>query len=300
MSAEPVPGATRRIASSDGLHVALHDLGGEGPPALLAHATGFHGRVWEPLASHLHSRHCWAPDLRGHGDSVTPPGHSFAWAGFADDVLACVDALAAAGSDVSGLVGIGHSKGGAALLLAEQRRPGTFTALWCYEPVTFPPDLFVGGVADGDENPLAAGARLRRRTFASFDAAYANFAAKPPMNVFDPAALRAYVDGGFRRTDTDEVELKCRPEDESLVYQMASGSHAFEHLGEVTCPVRVVRGQVDPYGPASIAARVADALPAGRLEAHDELGHFGPLEAPSQMAASIEAFLATDAVTPPA
>lgn len=300
MSAEPVPAATRRIASSDGVHVALHDLGGAGPPALLAHATGFHGRVWEPLAGALASRHCWAPDLRGHGDSVTAPGHSFAWSGFADDVLASVDALAVGGIDVSGLVGIGHSKGGAALLLAEQRRPGTFRALWCYEPVTFPPELFGEGAPAPDENPLAVGARLRRRTFPSFDAAYENYAAKPPMDVFDPAALRAYVDGGFRRTDTDEVELKCRPEDESLVYQMASGSHAFEHLGEVACPVLVVRGRTDPYSPAGIAGRVADALPAGRLEVHDDLGHFGPLEAPGAMAASIEAFLAAEAVTPPA
>ena len=31
----------------------------------------------------------------------------------------------------------GHSAGGLAATLAEQRRPGTFSAMYLYEPVTF-------------------------------------------------------------------------------------------------------------------------------------------------------------------
>ena len=47
------------IDSSDGVRIVLHDLGGPsggvpGTPVLLfSHATGFHGRVWEPMASLL-------------------------------------------------------------------------------------------------------------------------------------------------------------------------------------------------------------------------------------------------------
>ena len=39
-----------RATTPDGVTVALHDLGGDGPPALLVHATGFHGRALGPLA----------------------------------------------------------------------------------------------------------------------------------------------------------------------------------------------------------------------------------------------------------
>jgi len=275
------------VTSTAGIEIAVHDLGGEGRPALFAHATGFHGRVWEPLASKLSGVHGWAPDLRGHGDSPVPPGHEFAWSRFADDVLSTLDALglgAATGAERP--VGIGHSKGGAALLLAEQRRPGTFAALWCYEPVVFPGDAIP---PSGAENPLAAGARRRRATFESFDAAYDNYAAKPPLSAFDPTALRAYVEHGFAEQADGTVTLKCRPEDEAQVYEMAMGSHAFEHLGEVACPVTVVRGHTRVAGPASFADRVADALPRGHLEAHDDLGHFGPLEAPGRMAVSVQA-----------
>ena len=57
----------------------------------------------------------------------------------------------------------------------------------------------------------------------------------------------------------------------------------------MACPVTVVRGHTMVAGPASFADRVADALPRGHLEAHDDLGHFGPLEAPGRMAASVQA-----------
>jgi pimeloyl-ACP methyl ester carboxylesterase len=61
------------VTSSDGLHVAVHDLGGDGPPLLLSHATGFNGPVFAPLAHALAGRfHCWAMDHRGHGSSERP------------------------------------------------------------------------------------------------------------------------------------------------------------------------------------------------------------------------------------
>src|SRR5690348_13287336 len=101
------------VTSTDGVVIPVHDLGGDGPPLLLAHATGFHGRVWQPCASHLADFHCYAPDLRGHGDSVAPPGLGYSWHGFADDLLAVVDALG-----LDHVRAAGHSKGGASLLLA--------------------------------------------------------------------------------------------------------------------------------------------------------------------------------------
>lgn len=268
------------VPSSDSITLAVHDLGGEGPPMLLAHAAGFHGLVWGPLASHLDG-HCWAVDLRGHGDSATPPGHSFVWSGLADDLLACVDRL-----DLDGAVGIGHSGGGAAFVLAEARRPGTFRSLYLYEPVVFPPD-FAAGIS---QNPLAELTRSRRNEFPSLEAAETNFASKPPMNAFDPAARHAYVDYGFTATDHGSVRLKCRPEDEARVYEMGITSGAWDRLKKITCPVTVARGkQVDPRSPARFAERAVEQLPDGRFEEFDHLTHFGPLEDPATIAAAISA-----------
>ena len=54
------------VRTPDGIDVAVHDLGGTGPVLLFAHATGFHGRVWQPLADRLGDMfHCIAIDFRG-------------------------------------------------------------------------------------------------------------------------------------------------------------------------------------------------------------------------------------------
>jgi pimeloyl-ACP methyl ester carboxylesterase len=288
------------VPSTDQVQLSVHDLGavpgadghGGSRPILLAHATGFHGMVWQPLAAHLTGFHAVAPDLRGQGDSSPPVGRGMDWDGFADDVLAVVDAWG-----VDELVAVGHSKGGAALLLAEQRRPGTFRALWLYEPVVFPAGALDGppstrpSTSSAPGNPLAEGALRRRSSFASRQAAYDNYASKLPLSVLDPEALHAYVDHGFADQPDGTVTLKCRPEVESAIFAMASDNGAFGHLGQVSCPVTIARGTQESFGPAAFAQPVVDALPQGRLTTFDHLGHFGPLEAPAEVAAAIVAAL---------
>ena len=274
----------RRIPSSAGVEVAAYDLGGDGPPLLFAHATGFHGHVWTPLfASLADAFHGYTFDERGHGDSTAPAGRDFDWHGFADDVLAVID-----GFGVSRPFAVGHSAGGAALLLAEIARPGTFRALYCFEPIVFPFPPFPNG-----ENPLSAGALRRREVFASKEEAYENFSSKPPFSVLHRDALRAYVDWGFDELpDGGGVRLKCHREDEAEVYRMGSAHGGFARLGEVRCPVTLACGAAtDAVTPELLALQAAE-LPSARTEVMDGVGHFGPLEDPTRVADSIRrAFL---------
>ncbi|MGH9113073.1 MAG: alpha/beta fold hydrolase [Acidimicrobiales bacterium] len=276
---------THSVPSSDGVTLALHDLGGDGPPVILCHPTGFLGMIWAPVATHLAGvAHAWAPDLRGHGDSTSPPSMDFDWRGMADDVLAVVDHLG-----LSDVCAAGHSMGGAALVLSEQRRPGTFSRLYLYEPILFPRAEGLPG--SGGRNPLAEAARRRRSWFPDRQAAYDNFAAKPPLATFAPESLRAYVDHGFRDIPGgDAVELRCTPEVEALVFEQAVGPTAFDRLGQVRAPVTVAVGG-DGSGPALVAPLVADALPNGHLERYPHLSHFGPMEDPAAVAAAIAAAL---------
>ena len=274
--------ATTVVDSTDGVAIAVTDLSGggfEGPPVLLAHATGFCGAVWRPFAAALAAtapgHRLLALDFRGHGDSSAPEDHPYSWHGFADDVLAVVDAL---GLDHP--FGIGHSKGGASLILAEERRPGTFSGMWVYEPVVVPPDI----AGFSGDNPLAVGALRRRASFPNRAAALANFASKPPMDVFDPAARAAYVDGAFRVDADGALQLKCPPPVEAQVYRMGSQHGAWDGLPALALPVTVARGDTSGFGPAAFADRVAARIPHGRLEVFPHLGHFGPLEAPEETA----------------
>lgn len=281
-SASPAPfpaPPTRAVRSTDGVTLALHDLGGEGAAVLFAHPTGFLGSTWGPMAAELAGvAHGWALDFRGHGDSTCPASMDFGWRGMGDDVEAVVDALGP-----GPLFGVGHSMGGTALLMAEIRRPGTFAALWLYEPILSP-----GRDVEGPRvNFMAEAARRRRPWFPDRDAAYANFAAKPPLDALAPAALWAYVNHGLRdRPDEGVVALKCTPDVEARVFEGGFGHETFARLGEVRCPVTVAVGADGP-GPAAFAPPVVDALPAGRLERHPELTHFGPMEDPGGMAAAV-------------
>jgi pimeloyl-ACP methyl ester carboxylesterase len=272
-----------RVVTSDGVAIATYDLGGTGPPLILAHATGFHGRVWLPVAAHLRHRfHCIAFDSRGHGDSARAPGGDYDWNGFGRDVLAVVAAL-----EGERPCAVGHSSGGAALLLAEEAQPGTFAALYCYEPVVAAFDLRAQSPA------LASGARRRRAVFESRAAALANYAAKPPFAGLDPAALEAYVEWGFHDRADGTVELACAPEDEARVYEQAWRHHAYQDLGRVACPATLaVGGENAHFGVEVVTAVAARMAGPTAIEVHDDLGHFGPMERPSEVAASILATFA--------
>ena len=275
------------VDSTDGVRVAVHDLGGPADPGapvlLFSHATGFHGRAWAPMASHLTDRfRCLAIDYRGHGVSVTPDVVDFHWQGFGDDCVSVLDSgLVPAGAEVHG---VGHSMGGAALVKAASRRPGAVRSLWLYEPIVPPPGAPLS--SDGP-NPMAAGAAKRRPDFDSYEAAIENYASKPPLDELHPDALRAYVEGGFERRTDGSVTLRCRPEWEAATFDAARHSGAWDLLGGLDLPVSVVSGKELAAGPASFAPHIADALPWGQLSIHPELGHFGPLQDPEAMAAEL-------------
>lgn len=269
----------QRVPSSHGVELAVYHLGGDGPPVLFAHATGFHGHVWLPVVEHLRdSFACYSFDERGHGDSTSPDGRHFDWRGFGDDVLATIDHFG-----LRRPFGVGHSAGGAALLLAELARPGTFTGLWCFEPIVFPADPPLGR---NEDNPLSKGAARRREVFPSKEEAYENFASKPPFSTLHPDALRAYVEYGFG-DDPEGVRLKCHREDEAEVYRMGSDHDAYARLGQVTCPVHLACGETTDAITPQLLQMQAERLPRAETEVMAGLGHFGPLEDPAAVAASI-------------
>lgn len=269
--------AMDQVPSTDGVTIALHDLGGDGPTLVLVHATGFCGRIWEPVAAELAGFRSWAPDLRAHGSSERPSSAPLDWWAIATDVQAVFSHLRPRPA-----IAVGHSMGAACLLLAELAAPGTFERLWLYDPVT-KPSLGVGET----ERFLAEGARRRRDTFPSAQAAFENFAAKPPLSSVTDAARWAYVHHGFERLADGTVRLRCRPEDEALIYELGAVHGAFERLEEITCPVTIAHGRFEEGRPSQYAPEVTRRLAHGSEIVFPELSHFGPLEDPGRVAASI-------------
>ncbi|HPB44932.1 MAG TPA: alpha/beta hydrolase [Microthrixaceae bacterium] len=282
-------------ASTDGVTCSYLRLGGRGPRVLLVHATGFCATVWRPFAEALSDRfECWALDVRSHGLSTTAEDGRFEWEATGHDVLAVIEAIdEREGPSPSGWRGVGHSMGAAALLLAEQYRPGTFEAMWLYEPIVFATSLRAQ-FPEVTDNPLAQGAERRRETFDTRQAALDNFTSKAPMNVFAPGVVEGYLERGFVPVDPADpsgaLTLACDRDIEAQIYRSGHLHHAWEGLGSVHCPVMVAGGPPDSDGPAALASMIAEELPAGRWSRHDELAHFGPFEAPAATAAEAAAF----------
>lgn len=273
-----------RASSTDGVELEVHDLGGDGPTLLIAHATGMCGGAYLPLAAGLRSRfHVWALDFRAHGRSTVPASGELAWPGMIDDVLTVVDALGD-----GPVAAIGHSMGGACLMGAELRRPGTVARAFLFEPIIVPSGFDV----PGGPNPMAAAARRRRPGFPSRADALYRYASRPPLGTWRADALHAYVEHGFTELPDGTVALACTPEHEARVFE-GSGKPLIRDMGAVSTPVVVAYGARDlGPSPASFAPLVAEALPHGEGRRYAHLDHFGPFQDPDTLAADALAFLA--------
>ena len=271
------------LESTDGVRIALHELGGDpdAAPLLICHATGFLAAAYRPLAERLVSRRrIVGVDVRGHGDSIRPDSVDMNWWGMVADVRTAIEHLGVDGIDT-----VGHAMGGAALIGASLTG-APITSIWAFEPIVFPPP------EPGQKRPseMPENARRRRPEFDSFDAAFERYSSRPPLSIFHPEVLRAYVDHGFRATPHGTVRLKCEPEIEAQVFENADiGLHG--RLGDVTARVHVEAGVLEP-GPPAIAPGVAEGIEGATFHRDESITHFGPFQAPDQIAARIDAWLA--------
>jgi pimeloyl-ACP methyl ester carboxylesterase len=261
--------------------IARHDWPGSTSGHLfLAHATGFCKEVWDPVVAELRAD-SWdgsitAWDAPGHGgtpEMSTP----FDWW---DTARAALDVIHGSGS-VGPMFGVGHSMGGATLVMAELLDPGTLQRLILIEPIMFPPPF-----QRIEENPLAVGATRRRASFTSPQEALEHFSAKAAFTSWDERALQAYVDGGLVERD-GRFWLACDPHLEADAYRSGTAHGAYERLSDVECPVVILAGQFSDTHPEVFAAHLAGEFPNGRYRIIPGTGHFLPMERPDLVAGHV-------------
>jgi len=258
---------------------------------LLCHAIGFCKDVWAPFVDELRALAgdstlaCEAINFRGHGGRPPPDAPLTSWEPFRDDVLEAV------GAD-RGIVGVGHSMGGASLVSAELARPGTFSKLILFEPIVFPP---VDDEARG--NKFASLVARRRKEWPSVADARANLAGRGAFKAWDRRALDAYLAGGLVAAG-DAVALACAPQYESSVYlSRTMGSpqgwdDAWARLGELRCDVVIACGAASQHADgfpgfestAALYAAMGREANGARVSVLPDVGHFAPMEAPAAYA----------------
>lgn len=284
-----------RIALGDpAVEISLLDWGGDGPIALLHHANGFCAATWAPVAEGLRSRfHVVAMDARGHGDSSRPEGaEAYTWPHFGSDVAAVARWLVAE-TDRAIALGMGHSFGGTALMLAAASQPQLFERLVLVEPV-LPPPLAVEASVDPKRaergGDLIEGARRRRQVFPDREAVRARWSTKDLFRNWDARVFELYLAEGLRDRPDGQVELKCSSEVEAAIFSHGRGFDCWEVASRVSTPALLLwatRGDFPRAAFEEVAKRMADA------RIHDtQTGHLIPMEQPDLVVGEALAFSA--------
>ncbi len=284
----------QRVVHAGGIELAVFEWGrersGQGPSILLAHATGFHARCWDPVIELLGDVHAIAVDQRGHGRSAkTPIEH---WDVFGRDLAELARVL-----DLRDAIGVGHSMGGHALVDAAAAQPGRFARLVLVDPVIASPDAYGAGgwtikSVDGAPHPTAK----RKRHFESPEAMIERFRDRTPYRVFSAEALDAYCRYGLLpRAAGDGYELACPPETEASIYMTSRTNKAVhDSVRALRIPVLVLRAKLPPPDRTMMDFSSSPTWPdlAGELQdARDvhyaDRTHFLPMEIPEEIAERI-------------
>lgn len=201
--------------------------------------------------------------------------------------------------NLSNVVGVGHSLGATNTLRLALQKPERFNAVILLDPVIFPPWVSVAwqlAIKLGlgmKIHPLAARTKKRIRYFASQEAMFEQYRAKPVFERVSDEGLRAYIEAGSRPTLGGGVELIYSPEWETQIYLTGSLADLdiWRGLRQLKPPLLIVRGEHTDTFQEKTAQQMKKHLPELQITTVPETGHLLPLEKPQTIARIILDYL---------
>ncbi len=256
----------RRVDLSTGPTLALVAVGPRSAtPVLLLHAWGESGRSFDRLLRLLPDTvHAIAIDQRGHGRAEVPQvGYSVAE--FADDAVACMDALG-----LSSAVLLGSSSGG---YVAQQ-------------VAVTKPDLVAGLVLVGSPRTLQG-----RPSFAH--------EVDQLSDPVDPAWVRTSLTWFPRFHDVPEWYIEDRVQDGARIpahvwRETLNGlcdARPPTDVGTISAPTLIIWGDRDELLSRDQEEDLAGAIPGSRLIVYEDTGHLVLWEQPERVARDLAAFV---------
>ena len=238
-----------------------YDDNGPGPVVVLLHGFPFDRTMWSGQIGEVGGIYrLIIPDLRGHGQSVSPPDRIYPMDAMADDLIETLDALNIREKVVLG----GLSMGGYIALSAVRRYPERFRGL-----------MLLDTKAAADSPEMAKG---REATADQVEASGATEGVVEAMisRVFSASTreLRPELVAPVR-----EVMLKTSPRTIAACLRgMASRPDRTRDLMRINIPTLVLVGGEDVVTPIAEARAMVEELPNATLAIVADAGHLAPLE----------------------
>jgi len=275
-------------------------FGEEGRFLHFAHANGYPPKTYTPFLEHFASNYrVIASSLRPLWPGSDPEEFSN-WSVLGNDLLEFLETdECQTPPGQSQIIGVGHSVGAAATLIAAVERPELFQALVLVEPVIFLPwmsfawRLVTKLGLQYSFHPLIKGALKRRDRFPSREAMYKNYRSKSIFRRISDSGLEEYVNALARVEPNGEVTLAYSPAWEARIYATAGlyDPHTWQLLPKLNIPILLVQGAHTDSFEDSTAHRLLRFLPCAELQVIPEVGHLAPLEAPENVFQVINSWL---------
>lgn len=235
---------------------------------IITHANGYSSGCYSYIMRAFTNYKIFALDFAGHGESESTLDFKN-WLFFRDQVIAFVNHL-----QIHEAIGIGHSIGGASLLMASKLLPSKFQKLILFDPTILDiPRLLLSKVIG---NPLAKMALKRRRKFTSKEQVRKTYRKFSAFSKWDEEIFEDYLATCFRDTEHG-VELACLPELEAKIFNSLSVFSPLRYLFIPTESHVIIPQNYEVCSP-SCARRIARGNKNSTVTIMPGFTHFFPFE----------------------
>lgn len=273
----------RKTFQFRGIRLSYIDTGGaDKKTILIAHANGFSAGCYTYIIRNLSPEYrVIALDFCGHGKSE-PSLDWKNWFFFRDQILALIET-----EGLKDVIGIGHSLGGASLLLSSYLKPSVFSKIFAMDPVVLNLPIVIATFFLG--NPLAKGALKRRREFKDLNLVRKAFRKSPTFANWGKEQFEDYLESCLRE-EGEKWVLCCPPELEAKIFNSVN-LESLGQYGKIKTEVHMTIPEKYEVCSPGAAKRIIKGNPNSSLEIWPGATHFFPFESPEKTLARIQARL---------
>lgn len=278
--------------------IPYDDFGGSGPILHFSHPNAYTPRTFrqflEPLTADYHvlaahHRPLWylAP---GHDHRDRPEDTiDWDWDAIADDLLRFLDE-----HRLERVIGVGHSLGAVATMIAARQQPERFPAIVLIEPVFLPPPILERLARNprlSEERPIVHAALRRRDRWPSRQDAFDRFRAKPVFGRWSDEALWDYVNEALHDVPAAGEVALSYPRDWEARFYARPPLNVWDELPRLAVPTLAIRAtESDTLFPDAWTLW-QNLQPEATFVEMEGTGHMLTAEAPGDVAAVISHWL---------